>query len=300
MASLFRFFGFAILVILALIIWAFFDYGKNRRKADSYIKGRLGITGSGYVMTRFVNMARILQRDPDRFTAVFFREGHHLEIPEFLPELVIDIPPDGVLLADPDRGHSHIFIERGKKLFHLEIKDFAPGSITFVRKGTGSVKFGEKEIPSSNRDWFLADRKRGRTLSQPLREATSQPGEGFYLYEGFAPTEGFLLDEEGGVLLLDRERYTYGFRENSRETLRVYSPEDTVSVKVDEDDHDYLIFEVRDKLNPVFSFEFNDPGEAAYWKEWFEKAAREKKETGGRVRSVFLKLPPLMLPLRTL
>jgi len=82
--------------------------------------------------------------------------------------------------------------------------------------------------------------------------------------------------------------------------LRVYSPEDTVSVKVDEDDHDYLIFEVRDKLNPVFSFEFNDPGEAAYWKEWFEKAAREKKETGGRVRSVFLKLPPLMLPLRTL
>jgi hypothetical protein len=98
MASLFRFFGFAILVILALIIWAFFDYGKNRRKADSYIKGRLGITGSGYVMTRFVNMARILQRDSDRFTAVFFREGHHLEIPEFLPELVIDSPLTGSCL----------------------------------------------------------------------------------------------------------------------------------------------------------------------------------------------------------
>lgn len=291
MASLFRFFGFAVLVILALTVWAFFDYGKNRRKADSYIKGRLGITGSGYIMTRFVNMARIIRRDPDRFTAVFFREGHHLDVPDFLPERAIDIPPDGVLLADPERGHSRIFVERGKKLFHLEMEDFVPGLIAIVKKGRGSVQFGEKEIPSINRDWFLIDNIRGRSLSPPQKEAGSRSAEGFCLYEGFAPTEGFLLDEEGGVLLVDTERGTYAFRESSRETLRVYAPEDTVSVRVDEDDPDFLTFQVRDRQNPSFSFEFNDPGEAAYWKEWFERAAREKKGTGAKGRCVFIELP---------
>ncbi|MDO9509295.1 MAG: hypothetical protein Q7I97_08190 [Thermovirgaceae bacterium] len=296
MASLFRFFAFAALSITLVLVWAYFDFQRNRRKASSYIRERLGIFGDQYTMTRFVNMARIAGEDPDRFIAVFFRRGKHLEIRDFRPDRVIDLPPDGVVLSDTARNQTRIFVERGKRLFSLKMDNFAPGDFCTIKKGTGGVKFGGEEIPFSNKDWFLIDRKNGRSCSPPLRETEPFPGEGLYFYEGFAPTEGFLLDEDGGVLMIDENNLTAAFRESSSDPLRLYGPDDIISVEPSAEDPDVLDFKVRDKSRPEFSCEFEDAGEARFWMDWFlgcKKEKGEKGEKGVTVSSRFVALPLL-------
>lgn len=293
MASLFRFFAFSALVILGVIVWAYIDYNRNRKKAVRYLRERLGFYGGDFTMTRFVNMVRISREEPDRFTAVFFLRDKHLDIPDFCPDLVIDLPTDGVLLSDTSRNQTRVFVERGKKILSLKMDNFVPRDMCIVKKGTGGVKFGEEEIPASNRDWFLIDPDSGKSCSPPQKGAEPWPGDGLYLYEGFAPTEGFLLNEEGGVLMVDEKNMTSAFRESTMDPLRLYGPDDILSVAVSGEDPDVLDFKVRDKGCPEFSFEFDDAGEAVYWMEWFLKC-KSKKE-GGTVepRSRFAAIPPL-------
>ncbi|HOI81436.1 MAG: hypothetical protein WCS47_01880 [Thermovirgaceae bacterium] len=293
MASLYRFFGFALLAIMTLIVWAYIDHCRNRKKATRYVTEKLQMPGVNFEMTRFVNMARIIRSASESLLLVFFLKDRHIEIPGFRPEEVVDIPPDGVLLADRERSRSLVYVERGKKIFFLDMKDFVPGTICYVKRGTGGVKFGEKEIPSSNRDWFLIDRTRGRTLYPPLRELEQHPGDGFFHLQGIAPTEGFLLDEEGGLLLVDEQRGTFAFRKSGRDLLEVFSSGDIISVETNDEDPDLLDFEVGRKRKTVFTFEFNDAGEAAYWKAWFEETKKGKTGSGEDTRSVFLKLPLL-------
>lgn len=290
MASLFRFFAFSALIITLVIVWAFFDFRRNRKKASSYIRENLGMSGNKYTMTRFVNMARIAEKDPDRLVAVFFRKGKHLEIKDFRPDRVVDLPTDGVVLSDTARNQTRIFVERGNKIFSLKMDNFVPGDTCIIKRGTGGVKFGVEEIPASNKDWFLIDQGNGRSCSPSLKESESWPGEGFYFYEGFAPTEGFLLNEEGGVLMVDEKNLTSAFRESSREPLRLYGPDDILSVETSAEDPDSLDFRVRDKDRPEFSFEFDDAGEARYWMDWF---LRSKKEKGVAVSSRFVAPLPL-------
>lgn len=293
MASLFRFFAFAALLISGIILWAYIDYHRNRRKATRYIRERLGFFGGGFTMTRFVNMARISKEDPDRFVAVFFRRDKHLEIPGFRPNRVIDLPPDGVVLSDTARNQTRVFVERGKRIFSIKIDDFAPCGSCVVKRGTGGVKFGGDEIPASNNDWFLIDLDNGKSCSPPLKEAEPWPGDGFYFYEGFAPTEGFLLNEDGGVLMIDENSGTSAFRESAREPLRLYGPDDILSVTPSVEDSDALDFKVRDKGCPEFSFDFDDAGEAGYWMNWFLKS---KAKDGGKnvgPHSRFVTLSPL-------
>ncbi|NBJ15521.1 MAG: hypothetical protein FNP40_08075 [Dehalobacter sp. 4CP] len=292
MASLFRFFAFSALLIAAFVLWAFIDYKRNRKKADRYIRERLGVYG-GFSMTRFVNMARVLKSDPDRFTGVFFRRGTHLEIADFHPDRVIDLPTDGVVLSDTSRNQTRIFVERGKTIYSLKIENFTPRGFSIVKRGTGRVQFLGEEMPASNKDWFLIDPDNGRSISPPLKETEPWPGEGFYLYEGFAPTEGFLLDEAGGILMVDEKNMTSAFRETTGDPLRLYGPEDIISVSVSPESPDFLDFKVRDKGRSGFSFEFDDAGEAAYWMEWFLKGKAEKADGRVEPRSRFVALPPL-------
>ncbi len=293
MASLFRFFAFSILLIAGVIVWAYIDYHRNRRKAARYIRERLGFFGGDFAMTRFVNMARVFKEDPDRFIAIFFRRNNHMEIPGFHPDRVIDLPTDGVVLSDTARNRSRIFVEKGKKIFYLKMDDFIPSGSCFIRRGTGGVRFGKDEIPASSKDWFLIDPDNGKSCSPPLKEAEPWPGDGFYFYEGFAPTEGFLLNEDGGVLMMDEKNMTLAFRETAAEPLRLYGPDDILSVVVSGEDPDVLDFKVRDKGHPEFSCEFDDAGEAGYWMEWFLKAKTEKETKNVEPRSRFVALPPL-------
>lgn len=293
MASLFRFFAFALFLISGVIVWAIIDYKRNRRKATRYIRERLGFFGGGFVMTRFVNMARILKEDPDRLIAVFFRRDRHMEIPDFHPDQVIDLPTDGVILSDTSRNLTRIFVERKKTIFLLKLDDFVPRDFCVVKRGTGGVKFGGDEIPASNRDWFLVDPDNGKSFSPPLKETEPWPGDGFYLYEGFAPTEGFLLNEDGGILMIDEKNMTSAFRESARVPLRLYSPDDIISVDVSGEDPDTLDFRVKDKGCPEFSFEFDDAEEAVYWMNWFLKSKAEKGIRNVEPRSRFVALSPL-------
>ena len=293
MASLFRFFAFALLLILGVIVWAFIDHQRNRKKATRYIKELLGSFGEGFTMTRFVNMARILKEDPDRLIAIFFRRETHMEISNFHPDQVIDLPTDGVILSDTGRNCTRVFVERKKTIFFLKMDDFVPRDFCVVKRGTGGVKFGGDEIPTSNRDWFLIDPDNGKSCSPPLKEIEPCPGDGFYLYEGFAPTEGFLLNEDGGILMIDEKNMTSGFRESVRVPLRLYGPADILSVAVSGEDPDVLDFKVKDRGCPEFSFEFDDAGEAKYWMDWFLKSKTEKGERNIEPSSRFVALPPL-------
>lgn len=293
MASLFRFFAFAAFLILGMILWAYIDYHRNRRKAARYIRERLGSFGGVFAMTRFVNMARISKEDPDRFVAVFFRRAKHLEIPDFRPDRVIDLPPDGVVLSDTARNRTRVFVEREGKIFSLKIDDFVPRGYCVVKRGTGGVRFGGDEIPAGNKDWFLVDLDNGKSCSPPLKETESWPGDGFYFYEGFAPTEGFLLNEDGGVLMIDENNVTLAFRESVSEPLRLYGPDDILSVTPSLEDPDALDFKVRDKGRPEFSFDFYDAGEAGYWMDWFLKNKTKEWNKNVVPRSRFVALPPL-------
>ncbi|MDT8285373.1 MAG: hypothetical protein RQ767_07575, partial [Thermovirgaceae bacterium] len=126
--------------------------------------------------------------------------------------------------------------------------------------------------------------------SPSLKESEPWPGEGFYFYEGFAPTEGFLLNEEGGILMVDEKNLTSAFRESSREPLRLYGSDDILSVSPSADDPDSLDFSVKDKDRPEFSFEFDDAEEARYWMDWFIGI---KKEKGAAASSRFVAPLPL-------
>ncbi len=294
MASLFRFFAFALLVILSLVAWAFFDYSRNRRKAASYFRERLGMAKDLFTMTRFVNMARVVIPETERFIAVFFRKGEHLEIREFAPDRVIDIPPDSVLLSDSSRNLTWIFVERSKTIFSLKVTDFLPGTLCHVRKGTGRVRFGDEDIPASNRDWFLMDRERGVTFSLPNGKEKDNE-EGFFFYDGFAPTEGFLLDEDGGVLLVDEKRGTFGFREVAGEALTLYRPDDIVSATPSVEGPDFVDITVRDGKRPRFTFEFDDEGEARYWMEWFVRVRDEMSGKGTRTGIRFVRISPVKI-----
>ncbi len=64
-------------------------------------------------------------------------------------------------------------------------------------------------------------------------------------------------------------------------------------METNDEDPDLLDFEVGRKRKTVFTFEFNDAGEAAYWKAWFEETKKGKTGSGEDTRSVFLKLPLL-------
>ena len=136
------------------------------------------------------------------------------------------------------------------------------------------------------------DRDKGVTFSLPPgKEKDSE--EGFVFYDGFAPTEGFLLDEEGGILLVDEKRGTFAFREEAGEILRVYTPDDIVSAVPSVEGPDFVDITVRDGKRPRFTFEFDDEGEARYWMGWFVKVRDEMSGKGTRGGSRFVRISPV-------
>ncbi|MGC9490217.1 MAG: hypothetical protein ACP5CD_03205 [Thermovirgaceae bacterium] len=270
MTGLFHMFLFIVGLFSALLVYAYVDHKRFRSKARRYIESRLGLYGIDFNLTRFVRMARVNRPDSGEFLAVFPAHHRHLVIRDFSPETLFDVPPDGVILSDRERNLSWLFLEQKKQVFFSKLRGFLPESACYIRRGAGTVVFDAEEIPGNIRDWFLIDKKNGKTGwllqdSDPPRQY-----RGFSLVEGFAPGEGELQDEGGRVILLDRERGTFALRDGSSHPFRVHRLADIISCitssEAGSDELEVLELKVKGERDP-WRFDFGDVDEAAEWRD---------------------------------
>ncbi|MEA3508378.1 MAG: hypothetical protein U9R40_05640, partial [Synergistota bacterium] len=242
MRGLFHFFAFAALVIVGLILWAILEHGRNRRKAERYIREKLGMAGTPFKMARFVRMARIVQPETGRLTVVFYLHDKHITIDDFEPTEALDLGPDTVMLVDKKRNLSWYFADRSGKIYASKLENFTPDTLLFIRVGTGRVVFESDkiEIPGGNRDWFLVDAENAAALRLAPDDSSVQ-GEVFSMFEGFGPTEGCLESEQGQTILADWETGVIALRPDRNTPFRLYDAGDIESVAPSGEREDVLV-----------------------------------------------------------
>ncbi len=288
MTGLLHMFLFIVGLFSVFLVYAYVDHKRLRSKARRYIESRLGLYGIDFNLTRFVRMARVHRPESGEFLAVFPAHDRHLVIRDFSPETLFDVPPDGVMLSDRGKNLSWLFLEQKKQVFFLKLRGFVPESACYVRRGAGVVVFDAEEIPGNIRDWFLIDRKNGKTGWLLQDPETPRQYRGFSLVEGFAPGEGELQDEGGRVILLDRERGTFALRDDSHHPLQVHRLADITSCRISaeagSDVPEMLEIRIKGERDP-WRFDFGDVAEAAEWRDkLLEATAGEvspvRKESG--------------------
>lgn len=278
MRGLFHFFAFAALVIVGLILWAILEHGRNRRKAERYIREKLGMAGTPFKMARFVRMARIVQPETGRLTVVFYLHDKHITIDDFEPTEALDLGPDTVMLVDKKRNLSWYFADRSGKIYASKLENFTPDTLLFIRVGTGRVVFESDkiEIPGGNRDWFLVDAENAAALRLAPDDSSVQ-GEVFSMFEGFGPTEGCLESEQGQTILADWETGVIALRPDRNTPFRLYDAGDIESVAPSGEREDVLVISAREKRGIArYEFWFDSIEEADYWKNRIESLSTEK------------------------
>jgi len=283
MRGLFHFFAFAAIAIAGLVLWAFLEHGRNRRKAERYIREKLGMAGTPFKMTRFVRMARIVQPETGRLTAVFYLHGKHITIDDFEPTESLDLAPDTVMLVDKKRNLSWYFADRSGKIYASKLENFTPDTLMYIRVGTGRVVFDSEkiEIPGGNKDWFLVDAENAVSLRLVQDDDALDRDGVFSLFEGFGPTEGCLESEQGQTILADWKTGVIALRPERNTPFRLYDAGDIESVAPSGEREDILIISAREHRGiSRYEFWFDSIEQADYWKKGIEGLSPQK--TGRR------------------
>jgi len=297
MTGLLHMFLFVVILFSALILYAYLDHKRLRRKTIGYIQSKLGLYGVDFELTRFVRMARIKRDGSGEFIAVFPAHDRHMVIRDFEPGRSFDVPPDGVVLSDENRNISWFFLEQNKKVFYSRLEGFIPDSAGYIRRGAGKVVFGAKEIPGNIKDWFLVDPLNEKTGWLMMETGMPRRYKGLLLVHGFSPEEGELQDEGGRVILVDRPNGKFALRDGNDGLFRVYRFADILTCRTvaEEGDEEKNLLELKvDGEKEPLTFIFSDAAEATEWCEKFLETADKMREVAPSQRE-FKKLEPVPL-----